>query len=331
MKKKILIACFFATIMLMLPVTSAVKTSIDKSNDGFNIPISKEDEKELRILISKETEYIKNELKKVLTDDGKLKLEELENIYEDYLETGDSSVIESDSWEWILDRLGWIYLTLEQVITIYNDALDLYYEITEGTQVVENWFQSVTNLRSSWQTFKQNPFNFNNIKNLLTAAINLIQATIDLIEYISSEDLIDALNTFLADVQGFVSFLQSNPWNEPIIIYGIVTNVDEPVTISVKSDTETTTENYDLTYTTSDSSLSWFVHKCVITAEYKDKKITENRFAFSMGTIEYNIDEEDFKAKSKEKTFFNDDLEIFTKINLFILKIFIRLGLKLQI
>lgn len=331
MKKKILIACFFATIMLMLPVTSAIKTSIDKNNDGFDIPLSEEDEKELRILISKETRDVENELDRILTDEGKLKIEELEDIYENYLETGDSSVIESDSWDWVLDRLGWIYITLEHVLTIYNDAMALYNEITKGSQVVQNWYQSVLNLRDAWQIFKQNPVNFNNIKNLLTAAIDLLYATIELVEYVTSQELVDSLNTFITDVQAFITFLQNNPWNEPIIVYGTVTNVDEPVTISVKSDTETTIEDYDLTYITSDSSLSWFVHKCVITSEYKDKKITENRFAFSMGTIEYNVDEEDFKAKSKEKTLFDHDLEIFTKIHLFILKIFVSLGLKLQI
>ena len=54
MKKKIIIAIFFATIMLMLPTTSALKTSCNKNNEGFNIPLSEEDEKELRILISRE-------------------------------------------------------------------------------------------------------------------------------------------------------------------------------------------------------------------------------------------------------------------------------------
>jgi len=326
MKKKIIIAIFFAGIMLMLPTTSALKTSCNKNNEGFNIPLSEEDEKELRILISREEDEIENELNKILTDEGELNIDELELIYENYLETGDSSVIESDSWTWILDRLGWIYLTIENVMTLYNDALALYAEITQGSQVVQNWYQGVLNLRDSWQAFKQDPLNFNNIKNLLTAAVNLIQATIALIDYVSSQDLIDSLNTFIADVQNFVAFLQSNPWTEPIIIYGNVTNVDEPVTVSVKSDSETTTGYYDLTYTTSDSTLSWFVHKCQITAEYKGKKFTETRYALSMGKIEFDIDKEDFKGKSKEKTFLENYLEMFPRLQHLFQKLLLILG-----
>jgi len=317
MKKKILIAIFFATIMLMLPLSSVAKTTNINNNEGFNIPLSEEDEKELRFLISIEEEEVENELNRILTDEGSLKIEELEEIYEEYIETGDSSVIESDSWDWILDRLGWIYITLEKVITIYNDAMALYGEITQGSQVVQNWYQGVLGFRESWQNFKQNPLNFNNITNLLTAAINLLYATIDLIEYVSSQDLIDALNSLMADVQDFITFLQNNPWEEPITIYGIVTNVDEPVTITVFSDTATTNSDYNLIYTTSDSSLPWFVHKCEISAEYKDKTITENRYAFSMGKIEFNIDEEDFNAKFKEKNLFFEIMDIFPAIQIF--------------
>lgn len=133
MKKKIMIATFFAAIMLLMPATSAVMTNENKSyNEEFEIPLSDEDEKEIRFLISDEKEDIEYELKNILTDEGSLKIEELEDIYEEYVETNDSSVIDSDSWSWILKRLGWIYFTMEHVITIYNDAITLYYEITQG-------------------------------------------------------------------------------------------------------------------------------------------------------------------------------------------------------
>ena len=329
MKKKILIAVFFATIMLILPTTSAVKTKSNKNPSGFEIPLNEEDEKELRFLISREIEDVENELNRVVSDDGSLKFEELEEIYEEYIETGDPSVIESDSWDWILDRLGWVYITLEQVTTIYNDAINLYYEITQGATVFQNWYQSIVDLRQAWQTFKQEPVNFDNIRNLLNSVIDLVNATIDVVEYLSSQDLINQLETLIDDTQALVSFLKGNPWHEPIIIYGTVSGVSEPVTISVNSDSETTISNYNLSYATKDASLSWFVHKCEITASYKEKTITKNRFAFSMGKIEYNIDEEDFNSKVKEKTFFrNFD---FTKINQIFLRIFENLGITLEI
>ncbi len=329
MKKKILIAIFFASIMLILPTTSALKTSFNEEPEDFEILLNEEDEKEIRSLISSENGYVENELNKIISDEGTLKFEELEDIYEDYITTDDSSVIESDSWDWILDRLGWVYITLEQVITIYNDAMALYYEITQGSQIFQSWYQSIVNLRQVWQTFKQAPLNFVNIKNLLNSAIDLLNATIDVVQYLSSQELINQLEILTTDVQAFITFLQSNPWYEPIIIYGSVSGVSEPVTISVKSDSETTISNYNLSYATEDAALSWFVHKCEITASYKEKTITKNRFAFSMGKIEYNIDEEDFNSKVKEKTFFrNFD---FTKINQIFLRIFENLGITLKI
>ncbi len=327
MKKKILIAVFFATIMLFLPTTSAVKTESNKNPDGFEIPLNEEDEKELRFLISSESEPVENELNRILSEDGSLKFEELEDLYEEYIETGDASVIESDSWDWILERLGWVYITLEQVITIYNDAMDLYYEITQGATVFQNWYESIVDLRQSWQNFKQEPFNFDNIRNLLNAAIDLIYATIDVIDYLSSQELMTKLETLIDDTQAFVTFLQENPWNEPIIIYGAVSGVSEPVTISVKSDVETATDDYNLSYSTEDAALSWFVHKCEITASYKDQTISKNRFAFSMGKIEFNIDEEDFNSKSKEKTVLEN--LVFTKISQFILSLFGNFGINI--
>ncbi len=333
MKKKIIIAVFFAAILALLPATSAVKTSLNKSNEGFEIPLSEEDEKELRFLILNEEKIVENELSNILTEDGKLKIDDLEEIYEEYVQTGDSSVIQSDSWDWILDRLGWVYFTLEYVVTIYNDAMAIYYEITQGTQVVQDWYQSVLDLRDAWQLFKQKPLNFNNIKNLLTSAIDLIYATINVIEYISSQEIINHLNALITDVEAFVAFLQNDPWNEPIIIYGNVTGVDESVTISVKSDSETTMDEYSLVYTTSDAALSWFVHKCEITSEYKDKSFTKNKFAFSMGKIEFNIDEEDFKAKSKdtENLIFFDNFEFLRLFDFLNLKLLTNILLKFQV
>ena len=327
MKRRIIIATFFAIIMLLLPAASAVKTNTKKIDEDFEIPLGEEDEKEIRTLISNEENEIENELNKILTDEGKLKIEELANIYEDYIDTGDSSVIDSDSWSWILDRLGWIYFTMEQAITIYYDAITLYNEITEGAQVFQDWYQSISNFRSAWQNFINEPLNFDNIYNLLTSAINLLQDTIDVLEYLSSQELIDAMGFLIEDIQEFVTFLQNDPWNEPITIYGSVTGVDDTVTISVKSDSVTTTDEYNLSYTTADAALSWFVHRCQITAEYKDKSFTKNRFAFSMGKIEFNINEEDFNAISKEKTD-SYNIFIFSMIHVLFSKIFKNMDFK---
>lgn len=149
-----------------------------------------------------------------------------------------------------------------------------------------------------------------------------MNASIDVLQYLNSQELYESMETLITDIQEFATFLQNDPWNQPVTIYGTVTNIDESVTITVKSDSVVTSGNYNLTYITSDAALSWFVHRCKITAEYKDKSFTKNRFAFSMGKIEFNIDEEDFKAKSKEYRFFFETTDIFPDIHLLISKLF---------
>jgi hypothetical protein len=98
----------------------------------------------------------------------------------------------------------------------------------------------------------------------------------------------------------FRDFLNSNPWLQPITIKGNVTGFDDSVTISVKSDSVTTTGYYELNYTTDDKAMPWFVHNCEITANYQDKTDTKNRYAFSMGIIEEDYVPSDFNAKSKQ-------------------------------
>jgi hypothetical protein len=289
MKKKILIASFFATILLMVPCVSA-----------FNMPLTNEETEELETIIRSEAEEIQRDLENILTSDGQLNVDEVVSAVEIYYQTGDDSVIQSDPFQWIIDRLGWVYITIDYAIGIYNAATNLYYEFIGGYEVLANWFESVGAMWNAFLTFLANPLNFDNIINLLTTTIDLLNATVTLIRSIGSGDLQTALENFVISVQNFSAFLQSNPWLEPISITGQVTGVDEAVTVSTKDDSETTTSTFDLTFTTTDSNMPWFVHKCAISAEYKDKQKVKNRYAFSMGTIEVDFDEADFRAKSKE-------------------------------
>ena len=298
--KKYVIACFFAIIVMLVPCTSA-----------FEMPLSNEDKTELKALINNENDNDQEILNGIITSDGTLDLDEVEKIYENYYLTGDDSVINSDPWGWIVNRLGWIYITMEQVIILYNTGLTLYYEILQGATAFQAFFDSIQAFRTAWQAFKAKPLNLQTISDLISSAIDLFNAAINVIEYTTSNEIKEAFQTFNDQVQYFVDFLNSDPWLEPITIKGNVTGFDESVTISVISDSVTTTGYYELDYTTADAALPWFVHKCVITATYQGKTNTKNRYAFSMGVIEEDYKPSDFTAKSK-----NIETPIIAKLNL---------------
>ncbi len=300
MKRKYLIVFLFTIIMLLLPCTSA-----------FEMPLSDEDKVELKSLIKNENTNNQKKINDIIlninnTDNLALDLDEIERIYENYILTGDDSVINSDSWNWFINRLGWVYLTIEQVVTIYNTGITLYNEILEGSEAVQNFFNSIQDFKADWESFKVNPLNFLQIKNLSLSTIKLMISIVNLLKYISSNSLKEVILAFFDQVQIFKTFLESNPWLQPITIKGLVTGFDESIVISVKNKSVTTSGNYELNYTTNDTVVPWFVHKCVITATYQDKNDIKNRYAFSMGIIEEEYEPSDFNEKSKqiEKLFF---------------------------
>ena len=294
MKRKYLIVGLFTIIILLVPCTSA-----------FEMPLSDEDKVELKALINDENANNKDTLNDIIvynetTFNLAIDLDKVERIYENYFLTGDDSVINSESWDWLVGRLGWIYLTIEQVVTLYNTGMVLFYEILQGTSAVQAFFNRIQGFRAAWQAFKANPLNFLKIKNLISSTIDLLDATINLLEYITQNALKEAIQIFTNQVQVFRNFLDSKPWLQPITIKGNVTGFDNSVTISVKSDSVTTTGYYELDYTTNDAAMPWFVHKCVITATYQNKTDTKNRYAFSMGVIEEDYVPSDFNVKSKQ-------------------------------
>lgn len=307
MKRKYLIVFLFSIIMLLVPSISA-----------FEMPLSDEDKVELKSLINNENANNQEKLNEIIaynenTHNFALDINEVEKIYENYFLTGDDSVINSNSWNWFVKRLGWIYLTIEQVVTIYYSGIAIYYEILEVSEALQNFFDSIQGFRDAWQAFKAFPLIFSEIKNLITSTINLLIATINLLDYVTSNTIIQKIIDFADQVQVFRDFLNSDPWLRPILIKGNVTGLDDSVTISVKSDSITSSGYYELNYNTNNTILPWFVHKCIITATYKDKTISKNRYAFSMGIIEEDYVPSDFNSKSKQI-----EKPVFMKLSLFL-------------
>ena len=288
MKKKIIIASIFATILMLVPATSA-----------FQMPMTTNDKEELKREIDEETQDVQEILNGIITAEGALNIDELECIYEEYILTGDDSVLNSDPWDWVLERLGWVYLTMEQVIEIYNTGMNLYNRLNQGIQIVQNWYDSIVAFRSAWQAFKENPVNFQTIVDLINGAINLLEKTLDLIDYVGSESLQNALTAFSNSVTDFINFIQSNPWAQPITITGELTNFDGSVTVSVPGDSATEEDSYELSFQTSGANMPWFVHKVTVNAEYETKSTSNSAYAFSMGTIEMDFARSDFKALEK--------------------------------
>jgi hypothetical protein len=294
MRKEIFIATFIAIIMLMLPSVSA-----------FNIPLTEDDKEELEKLIDDEDENNQETLNDIIDSDGTLDLDKLEKIYENCLLTSDFTVLNSDPWEWIIDRLGWIYITMENVMILYNVAMVIYVQLNQGINAVRNWFQSIKDFRTAWQEFKSNPIDFNTIIELITSTIDLFDYTINLIEFIVSNTLIEAIQNFADEVQNFINFLNSTPWQQPISIRGNTSGFEESITVTVKGESITTDDNFELSYTTADEQFPWFVHKCDIKAEYKEKEVTKSHYAFAMGIIESDINKGYFKDLSDNiKTLF---------------------------
>jgi len=314
MRKKILVATFFAIIMLMLPCTSA-----------FNMPLTKDDKNEINNLIDNQKQEINDALDDLINPDGSLNVDEVEKIYENYVLTGDSSVINSDPWEWITNRLGWIYITLENVINLYNQGIFIYNKIVSGAQAVQNFFDSIQDMRSAWQAFTANPLNFQNIKNLISSVIDLLEATINVFEFISSDALMQAVEEFVVEVQNFIDFLNSSPWTQPILVRGNIIGFDESLKITVKQDSVTSSDTYNLSFTTANENLPWFVHKVSIKGEYKDKQTVKDRYAFSMGIIDEDWQKGDFKVLSKER--YPVLIELFKNLRYIIFRFFNKLNL----
>lgn len=275
--------------MLLTPCVSA-----------FSMPLTKKDKDELEQIIENESVEIKESLSDLINPDGSLNIDDVEQIYEEYYLTGDSTVINSDPIQWIKDRLGWIYISIERVIELYNSGMSLYSKIIQGAQAVQNFFNSIKAMRGAWQAFKANPVNLQTIIDLIYALIDLVEAALNVIQYVKSDALKLAIQGFADEAQEFIDFLQSSPWSQPITVKGNIIGYDQSLTISVPGDSTTSSDSYELSYNTAGSTLPWFVHKVDITGEYKSKTATKSRYAFSMGIIEEDWEKGDFKVLSRQ-------------------------------
>lgn len=300
--KKTLIAIFFVGIMILVPCTSA-----------FTLPVNNQEKKHLKQLVNLEkNESIKQTLEEILLDievsEGILHLSTIESILKDQIEnkskSGNENILETESWEWIIDRLGWIYITTDNVVTLYNKGNHIFTVFTAKTALLAGWYQSIVLMKNTWNDFKNNPqlLNLIDFVNVISAVATITVTIIsDLTD--GEQELLDALTDFQTEIQSFSTFMNGKPWAAPILIYGTVEGISDTAEISCNENTVTTSGEYNLNVSTENSKLPWWIHQCDITASTSSKQKSQSSYAFSMGKIEADFDFSTEKSISQQRLF----------------------------
>lgn len=286
--KKIVMVIFLTSILLLVPCTAA-----------FTLPINKSEQKELQQLISKEHLSVKQTLEEILTDieqsNGELHVSTVEFIldeqYSSNFQVGEESVVDTDSWQWIVDRLGWVYITTDNVVTLFNKGNYIFTVFSAKTAMLYGWYQSLLYLKETWQLFKNNP-QIMTLIDFVNAVAAIASLTVAIIEDATDGDqeLINALTDFQNEVQDFLVFLNNEPWKAPILIYGMVDGISTSAEISCNDNSVTTMNTYNLSVPTENTAMPWWIHKLDISATYDSRQKTQSSYAFSMGKIEANFD-----------------------------------------
>ncbi len=287
--KRTLIACLFTFIFLLSPCSAAI-----------TIPVSTTDQQQLQHLINQEKTIPDDTLLTDLLADiqepgNTLHLDTVETILI-YLRSNDQSIreeslLQTESWQWIMQRLGWIYHTTDHLVILVNQGNHIITVFRAKTNLITGWYQSITAMKQTWQDFKTNPELMNlldfvkSVTRLATLTKNLVNDLTD-----DEQELITALTDFQEEIQIFSDFLSSEPWKAPITIKGTVNGVTNQVTISCNGNTVNTTTEYMLSIPTQNSSFPWWIHRCTITAQSADTQQKHTSYAFSQGSIEADFD-----------------------------------------
>lgn len=285
--KKILIAGFLAAIILLAPLGAAI-----------SLPLNENEQKTFQELINKEEKDLQTKLQTIVEDvkqkNGELDLDTIEEQLLQAMAEAEagSSITDTDSWDWVTERLGWIYLTSEQVLALYNSGTLIFATFAAKYGVLVGWYNSVTAFMETWKAFKDNPSNFQAIIDLINAAGSLVTFTTTIIYDLldGEQELINALNDFKDQLQEFTEFMGNDPWLQSIEIYGIVDGVETDATVTCNENSVNANGEYSLLVPTENEDMPWWIHQCSITATYNAKTKNQNSYSFSMGRIEANFD-----------------------------------------
>jgi hypothetical protein len=103
-------------------------------------------------------------------------------------------------------------------------------------------------------------------------------------------ELINALVEFQTEIQDFLAYITSQPWQLPILIHGSIEGIEEEATVTCGDITTTTSNNYTLSIPTDHTEQPWWIHRCDIIVIYKTHDKQHISYSFSDGTIEADFD-----------------------------------------
>lgn len=395
--KKVFIACFLAIIMLMVPITSSVKTeNISTTNDEMpkfyitedqkviidtyietnfegedkeealdlvNGVIAPDYEVYILVLADKFQEYTFQEI----PDEELSPLHDLAinhpaeaytillGLIEDYWGFKDGQFIENlfrdlinKIVELIQERLGWVYEFVNSAISLFRDGINVIYGFIAPAAVliyllaveVLNDILAIPSLFSEILTElfngEYNEF-IDSIVSFTDDTAGDIVAFIDgIIDFFNNENV----KAYLRDIQDFIAWLDTNPWEDDIEITGRVTTfLGEPWTgliITCKGQTTTTDSNgyynFFVNPSPDEDSLPqnqyYGIHNCQITVtqngELKKETPKLLSYSFSGGKITWPFLLK--KVKSRDTGIQADLFEkfnlIFERIQIFLSNIF---------
>jgi hypothetical protein len=289
MKKSIFIL-FLSGLLILVPCCSA-----------FTLPINTDEINHLETLVQAETNpSVQHILQTLIADikesEGILNIATVETVLQDQLfldiPSINESVLNTDAWQWIIDRLGWVYITADNVITLVEKGTAVFTIFSIKTGLVFGWFQSIVLIKETWQLFKNDPTTLSYLKDFINAVANAVTLTIAVVSDLTDgeQELITAFTEFQTELQDFSSFISNEPWNDPIIIFGSIDGIEDEATVSCNDQTVTTTENYTLSVPTESTEDPWWIHRLDITATYGTHEESQTTYAFSLGNVEADFD-----------------------------------------
>jgi len=225
----------------------------------------------------------------------------------------------------IFNRTGWVGECILYINRTYNmwtamkDALIPAVEISIYLGPILGWYNKTVTfhagvLRNLYRSLKEwvtapTPLRF---LRLLKSVKQLFANAFVLYKFIQTEgweevieverQLIEAL---FNETEDFINWLGEEPWKDPILIRGSVTNYVGEVTITCDGE-ETIVEDdyYEVYYQTENEWPTWWIHQCQVTAEDDEQAISKSPRAFSGGnaTIDFDFSEDDDNSVHVEQS-----------------------------
>lgn len=364
MNKKTIIVVFFSLILISAPLAATAReAAIEKnetlvgnskdtnlnvldSEEDIRVPLSEEDIKELE-------PYMNHRIvRQVVTNENEVDMQELANVidqeYDDiYGDTTATTDIVDDIINLLIrlirDRLGWVYEAYSKASNILSSAqyainavTSLPGEIKENIQdtvdkIIEVKTLMLHLIKLEFRQFlsKWSPgIMIQDIQGIITNFQNMYGDIIS---------TINAVKSFVNSVDDFITWFNSNPWTQDILITGQTFTITKKgvssVTVSSRGQSVSTGANGEFSFYVNSDAQSDSVpthcqlglHNCQITASKGNTQFTSLlplSYSFAGGTIEYDFygfidDSKDNDIKSHIlNNMFNRENNIFSFLDL---------------